>query len=185
MSPVHPLPDGLRRLCSYLACAWLVLGIATLPLSVRSAGNRTYPAAHDRAGEAVAAAPTAVPIHRDPFQADPVIQSATPRPPVIATVPRSDDLRLPSAAPVVSAVAIGGHPSAILEENGVSRIYTIGDRVGSHTIVGISLDGVRLDDGTLLLIAGTDSPSPAPRADAFPTLPIGAQPLPDVRGDIR
>jgi hypothetical protein len=184
---MHPLPDAARRLCSYLALASLVLGIATLPLCVRSAADRTYRPARVANGDAPLAAPTAVPIHRNPFQSDPIAPPATPRPAPSAVVSRTAGAAaFAPALPVVSALAIGAHPSAVLEENGTSRIRTIGDRVGTHVIVAISLDGVRLDDGTLLgMTSGSESPLTAPRPDTFPAIPIGAQPLPDVRGDTR
>jgi len=183
-----PLPDAVRRLCSGLALVSLVLGIATMPLSVRSAANSSlFPrtVASIARGNAVS---TVVPIQRNPFQSDPTPFASRAQAFPRTTAPVTNPM--PSRGytlPTVSALAIGTHPSAVLlEENGVSRIRGIGDRVGSHAIVAISLDGVRLDDGTLLVMTtGAESPSPAPRADTFPAIPIGAQPLPDVRGDTR
>jgi len=170
-----------------LALASLVLGIATLPLSVRSAASYPSPYRRPQHPDLPTALATPVPIQRNPFQSDAIAEATQPRP--AASIAGTHATGAPAvgyALPSVSALAIGAHPSAVLEENGTSSIRTIGDRVGTHAIVAISLDGVRLDDGTLLVVNGaTASPSPANTTDTFPAIPIGAQPLPDVRGDTR
>jgi len=181
---MQALPDRARRLCSLLALVSLAAGVATLPLSVRSAAHPgSVSPAFSGAPVAVNVA-TPVPIWRNPFAGDLATGRAEPRrSPTANLMVMAANARPRDALPIVSAIAVGDHPSAVLEENGVSRIRAIGDRVGAHAIVTISLDGVRLDDGTLLVLSGGTDPGPS--ADPYPAIPIGAHPLPDVRGDSR
>ena len=180
-----PIRDETRRLCSVLAVASLVAGIATLPLTVRSAA--IVPSARARVSTDVPKArETPVEIRRDPFRGDPS-EPHTERPPTAPTGAISRVALAPIAdLPAVSALAVGVHPFALIEEGGVSQLRTLGDRVGTRRIVAITLAGVRLDDGSLIALAtGARSPVPAATPDIFPAVPIGMPHVPDVRGDTR
>jgi len=180
-----PIRDETRRRCSVAAVASLVAGIATLPLTVRSAAIVPYARAPISTD---APPPIEIPveIRRNPFRGDPSEPRAErPRTTTIGVFPRDAIAPVPDR-PAVSALAVGAHPFALLEEGGVSQLRTLGDRVGTHRIVGITLAGVRLDDGSLLtLTTGTPAPLPAATPDTFPAVPLGVAPLPDVRGDTR
>jgi len=180
-----PIRDETRRRCSVLAVASLVAGIATLPLTVRSAA--IVPSARARLSTDVPQArETPVEIRRDPFRGDPS-EPHTERPPTAPTGAISRVALAPIAdRPAVSAIVVGAHPFALLEDGGVSQLRTLGDRVGTHRIVAITLAGVRLDDGSLIALAsGAPTPRPVGAPNVFPTVPIGIPNVPDVRGDTR
>lgn len=50
----------------------------------------------------------------------------------------------------VTAVATGTHASALVEENGATRMVRVGDALAGDRVGAIGTDGVRLERGTLL-----------------------------------
>lgn len=79
-----------------------------------------------------------------------------------ATAPRA-------TTAVVTAVVTGAHPFALVDEGGITRVLTIGDRIGGDPITAIGADGVRLTGGTLLPVARSSDTAAAPIA--LPTPP--------------
>jgi hypothetical protein len=180
-----PIRDETRRRYSVLAVASLVAGIATLPLTVRSAA--IVPSGRARVStDKSQALERPVEIRRDPFRGDPS-EPHTERPRMAPIGAFSRAALAPIAdLPAVSALVVGAHPFALLEDGGVSQLRTLGDRVGNHRIVAITLAGVRLDDGSFIALAsGARSPVPAAAPDILPAVPIGIPHVPDVRGDTR
>jgi hypothetical protein len=55
----------------------------------------------------------------------------------------------------VRAIALGSRPSALLQNGASTQLVVPGDRLGDRFVKSIGLEGVTLDDGTVLKI--TDS----------------------------
>jgi hypothetical protein len=58
----------------------------------------------------------------------------------------------------VTAVVTGAHPYALIDIGGVHSIEGLGDRVGTHTISAIDIDGVRLNSGERLRVDPETAP---------------------------
>ena len=155
---------------------------------------------------------------RDPFAGDPPAThpSSPPMAPIEAMPPISDipaairplpanagasgfalpftppsSTSITSSPPRITAVVTGAHPFALVDEGETTRVVTVGDRIQGVTIVGITIGGIRLSDGTRLSIEAapfTGLPSPtfpvpssSPVAPPSP-LPYSAAPSPIPKG---
>ncbi len=178
-----PIRDGTRRVCSVLALASLAAGIASMPRNARSAASVP--------GAPVIGIPLTPPrdpvpvlIRRNPFVGGSVPASSPSSLPGMGTLSRTDFVPAGATSlPTVTAIAVGERPTAVVQQDGTSRIHTVGDHVAGHVIVSISLDGVRLDDGRLLGIGAAARPGPADSADFYPRSQLGVHALPALRGD--
>jgi hypothetical protein len=83
---------------------------------------------------------------------------------------------------VVTAVVTGAHPFALVDEGGMTRLLTVGDRIGADAITAIGSDGVRLTGGTLLPVARSSdavaAPQPQRQPPVQPVTPPIALPTP-------
>ena len=192
-SPPRPLVFALaprsRALLAAAALASFAAAFATTPIVARGAGNI---APLDPSHVATLPAPTPLLVvvpRRDPFAggADgPPASAPTPdvadararlaMPNVMLPVPPS--LGTPVFQPVatsrVTAIVTGGHPTALVDENGSARIIAVGDLFAGARVVHIDLNGVRLTNGATLAVAAADAtpppslPVPPPRSGGHP-----------------
>jgi hypothetical protein len=119
---------------------------------------------------------TIVAIQRDPF-AEPVTGQMTavlarapgmPHGPIGALPSNLSSDTIPSMpggepipafeAPRITAIVTGAHPYVMLDTGGVHEIKGIGDRVHGIAIVSIDIDGIRLQSGERLTVAGAGRP---------------------------
>jgi hypothetical protein len=88
---------------------------------------------------------------------------ATPRL-LLPQLPRTPQigLRIPVVQPPrlrVTAIATGSHPSAIVDDGGTARVFSLGDPLAGSSISAISDDGIRLTNGRhLSLDPGVPTP---------------------------
>ncbi len=58
--------------------------------------------------------------------------------------------------PRITAIVTGAHPFALVETAGVHEIKGLGDQIAGQPIVGIDLDGIRLQNGARLSVDRTN-----------------------------
>jgi hypothetical protein len=137
------------------AIAAASLPLPELPHITRDVADDALPIGRDPFAEPAASAPAPATLARSASSASSpsaVALGIAPLPSNLAdeTIPAIPGE--PSAAATeglrVTAVVTGAHPYAMIERAGVHEIKGLGDRIGHSAIVGIDLDGVRLDDGS-------------------------------------
>ena len=146
------LYDDERRSLARWATMLILGGLAVLPVTTQSSSI---------AGASVVSAPTndsgielpsrltfpGFSVRRDPFVPSHVgrekLESA-------AIAPQPD---APAAVPIVRAVVLGNPARALVEEEGVVRVFAVGDRIGALAIAAITPSGITLSDGAHLLLA--------------------------------
>jgi hypothetical protein len=57
-------------------------------------------------------------------------------------------------SPIVRAIVLGDPPRALVDAGGTVRVLGVGDRLGTLTVVGITLGRVTLSDGSNLILEG-------------------------------
>lgn len=141
---LHPLRDGDRRRLLYVAAVLCTAPMLLLPLAGRSnfeIGDER--AVFDRRFSAIVPArveaKAAVTVTRDPFAPDEALESPSPKPGA-------------NGAVSVEAIVSGATPKALVEENARVRVVGIGDPLAGSRIVEINGAGLRLQNGTLLVI---------------------------------
>lgn len=164
-----------RRTLATAALLSLIAAVETTPLEVRSEGGEiVFPAPRVSPRPASTAFLAVVP-RRDPFAGTPVSPrfasgtSSSPRSApfglggavslsAIPALPRIPVAPPILTAPRVTAIVTGARPFALVEDGGLIRILTVGDRLWADRIVAIDIDGVHLAHGTTLPVAPTTAP---------------------------
>lgn len=188
-SQMFALDRSSRALLATSAFAAFAGAFVTTPFAARGAADdhivRTAPAR-----PAATAGPFALILpRRDPFTGDPpaahpispptALMSSMTSTPSTSEIPAAIRPLPPNAGaagsalpfavpPRITAVVTGAHPLALLDEGGTARVVTVGDRIDGAGILAVTAAGVKLSDGTMLMIAttpptGASSPLPIPK----------------------
>jgi hypothetical protein len=152
------LPTPSRALLGFCALCCFALAFALAPSDVRSALVRSAPP-----GATLQTVPR---LDANLAPVAPVDDAFAPRVDVDEDVPSgvaSTDVRLGAArpamkragvepAPRVTAIAIGSHPTAIVETGSVVRTVTVGDELAGSRVSAIGEDAVELADGRRIVL---------------------------------
>ena len=196
------LDRSSRALFATSAFAAFTGAFVTAPFVARGAADEQVAPSARATPAATAGAPALVLPRRDPFAGDPpaahprksptaptgAIPSIPEIPAAIRPLPAnagasgsalpftpSSSTFITSTARHITAVVTGAHPFALLEEGETTRVVTVGDRIDGTAIIAITSTGMRLSDGTTLLIeAASSTPLPYPAAPS--PIPKGRQP---------
>ncbi len=177
-----PLYDGTRRQLFGLSAALCTIALLLMPLAARSAFAPNVPTGFRPNALRVAAVATAaklpsIVVTRDPFVADKsdsqtlATASAPAQAPAIVGLRVTQGESMGFALPpnqgagqgfpnalgpqstIVRAVVTGASARALIEENGDSRIVSIGDAVAGSRVVRIDRTGIGLADGSMVPLA--------------------------------
>jgi hypothetical protein len=151
-SQVLPLDRRSRASIAGLALTVLACAFASTPL-VALGGAPVGAVARSKVAEKRPAPLLVVTPRRDPFSGE------IPEPKVAPSIPASSfpPIAPPPTPPVpsagvtrVTALVTGEHASAVLEENGRTRIVVPGDTIEGMRVVTVDVAGVHLADGVTL-----------------------------------
>lgn len=155
-----PMPFE-RAVCGAGALACFAIAIVLTPGNVRSQPAPAQQALHTAAP---AASPALTPIApaRDAFAPRANVEDdavATPRPIPIPPALQPHVVR-PSGrdaipAPILTAIAMGSVPTALVELGGTARAVVVGDALADSHVVSISANAVELADGRRLVLSQT------------------------------
>jgi hypothetical protein len=151
-----------RRLCVCLAMACFVTAGATTPRAARSAAPFS-PFTQPLERGPMAIAVSSVPVRRDPFAGAPRSDALPTGGALLATKPlppSAPSARRANADPTerVNAVVTGSRPYALVTRDGASRIVSLGDSYEGRRVIGITLDGLQLADGSVIRVAASEEP---------------------------
>jgi hypothetical protein len=183
---MFPLGTRSRGLLAGGALLALAAAYATTPIVARSAAG-PLPAIPSVAPRPAAEARLAVVLpRRDPFTAEP--EATAQRAPEVAALARipaainalppnpGAAALLPPTALRVTAIISGRRPYALVEEDGGTRMVSVGDLLHGERVVAIAADEIRLTHDAILRIAPSTPTSPP--EIVLPMVPNGALPPP-------
>lgn len=178
MFPLGTRSRGLLAAGALLAFAG---AYATTPIVARSAAG-PLPAIPSLAPRSPAAPRFALELpRRDPFAAEPEAAPLPSIPAAIGALPPNPGAvaLLPSGTIRVTAIISGSRPYALVDEDGGTRIVSVGDLLRGERVVAIAADGIRLTHGAILRIApSTPTSPPGTVLPAVPSAAVPPSPIP-------